>query len=319
MDNKVIKKVILKIRSGSNLYGCSTPDSDKDYIGIFIPQDDYIVGLNKVEQLSENIISKNENGKNNKDAVDCTYYELRKFLNLCLNGNPNIFELLFVNEDNIVEITQEGRELLNLKEHFISEKVINNTIGFIKSMQKKLDTRQSSLLPLENLLNIIENLIKENNISSTEPISLLEKYEIFNNSVEKKKYNYIIGQYNIQRNATINNTINTLNNILECKTHRREFVKNFGYDIKSAYHIIRLYTQLIQLVEENTITYPLKNKDLMIDIKTGKVSFEDFIKLKNTLSNELEQLVQKNKLKSSANYKLVNEFCKQTLINNLGE
>ena len=38
--NDKIKKVILKVRSGSNLYGTNTPKSDTDYIGVFIPQDE---------------------------------------------------------------------------------------------------------------------------------------------------------------------------------------------------------------------------------------------------------------------------------------
>ncbi len=314
----IMKKVILKIKSGSSLYGTRTPSSDNDYIGIFIPQDDYIVGLQKVEQRFDNIISKDENGKNNKDAIDCTYYELRKFLNLCLQGNPNIFEVLFVNEENIVEITEEGRELLNLKHCFISEKVINNTYGYINGMKRKLDLRQSTLEPLVSLKERIEELCKNEEISYTEPIAKLEQYSDFINSVTVDKYQYAVGKFNIQRNGTINNALTQLKDILENKTNRQSLVAKYGYDTKSAHHLLRLYYQIIELLTENQIVYPLRMSEDLIRIKTGQIPYELFEQMITDLHDICKELEQNYKLPKKPNYNSINNYCKKTLINNLG-
>ena len=45
------KNMILKVRAGSYLYGTNTLESDEDYIGIFIPEEKYLLGLNKIEEV----------------------------------------------------------------------------------------------------------------------------------------------------------------------------------------------------------------------------------------------------------------------------
>jgi predicted nucleotidyltransferase len=39
-----------------------------------------------------------DNGKNASDAVDFKMYELRNYVKLALQNNPNILELLFTNQ-----------------------------------------------------------------------------------------------------------------------------------------------------------------------------------------------------------------------------
>ena len=82
MDNKF--KIIFECVTGSRLYGTSTPESDTDIRGVFIPPEEYYLGfLNKVEQVEDKV-------------SDVTHWELSKYLKLALDNNPNILELLFV-------------------------------------------------------------------------------------------------------------------------------------------------------------------------------------------------------------------------------
>lgn len=310
-----MKKVILKIKSGSSLYGTRTEDSDTDYIGVFIPNDDYIVGLERIEQLQENVVSKKDNGKNNKDAVDCTYYELRKFLNLCLQGNPNIFEVLFVNEENIVEITEEGRELLKLRDKFISQKVINNTYGFINSMVRKLDSRVETLTSLNNLLYRIDLACETTGIDITEPIAKIEDY--LKDIIQVSKYQYIVGKYQLNRNATINNAKKQIEDIIKNKTNRKELVDKYGYDTKSAYHIARLYYQMIEILAERQIIYPLAKANDLLKIKTGALPYHLFLLLIEDLRDTCVELEEIHKLPSKPNYNVINDYCKKTLIGSL--
>ena len=95
-------KVILKIRAGSHLYGLNTPTSDEDFIGVYLSTPEELLGLNHSEIIDESVVDKDETGKNTQDAVDCKYYELRKFCQLCLNANPTILELLYAPDENII-------------------------------------------------------------------------------------------------------------------------------------------------------------------------------------------------------------------------
>lgn len=95
-------KIIYKIKSGSHLYGINTPLSDEDYLGIYLNTPEELFGLHNSEILEDNIVSKQENGRNDKDAIDCKYYELRKFIKLAVNNNPTILEMLFATPENII-------------------------------------------------------------------------------------------------------------------------------------------------------------------------------------------------------------------------
>ena len=73
---------ILKIRTGSHLYGTNTPESDEDFSGIFIDSEDYYFGIKKREndELDFSVESKDERGKNTSEAEDYKLYEIKKLV-----------------------------------------------------------------------------------------------------------------------------------------------------------------------------------------------------------------------------------------------
>jgi hypothetical protein len=75
--------IIFECISGSRAYGLETPTSDTDIRGVFILPKKHFYSLDYVSQISN-------------DTNDIVYYELRKFIELCANNNPNILELLNV-------------------------------------------------------------------------------------------------------------------------------------------------------------------------------------------------------------------------------
>jgi hypothetical protein len=56
-------------------------------------------------------------------------------------------------------------------------------------------------------------------------------------------------------------------------------LQRFGFCTKNASHAIRLLFQASQLILTRDLIFPLKEADLLLDIKNGNVSKEDFIKL----------------------------------------
>ena len=64
---------------GSLAYGTATPESDLDIRGIFIPPKKYFLGaLDRCEQAEF------------KEPHDIVIFELRKFVHLALDNNPNV-------------------------------------------------------------------------------------------------------------------------------------------------------------------------------------------------------------------------------------
>ncbi len=138
------RNIILKLRTGSQLYGTATPESDEDFIEIGVPKAEYILGLNTVAQVDIGVKDKLPSGKNSADAVDSTLFTLTKFCKLALDGNPNILELLFVNNENKIFSNELGEELLGLKEKFVSQLIIHRFAGYAFSQRHKM------IIKLEN-------------------------------------------------------------------------------------------------------------------------------------------------------------------------
>lgn len=115
-------KLICKFEYGSRLYGTNIENSDIDIRGVYIPEDDSIIGLKNNDKVIE---IKEEN----KDIV---YVSLKHFLNQILKGSPNYVEWLFV--DNYIEKTKDWDLILKNKNFIIPfEITIVKFLMFIKS------------------------------------------------------------------------------------------------------------------------------------------------------------------------------------------
>src|SRR5690606_2726562 len=91
---------ILITLAGSKSYGTDHAGSDTDYRGVLIlPQDEYFSFRSPREQVIWQEPERDEEG---------TIYELRKFVGLALQCNPNIIECLFCHDDHIAHITDDG-------------------------------------------------------------------------------------------------------------------------------------------------------------------------------------------------------------------
>ena len=71
------------------------------------------------------------------DATQETYWELRKFLILALKANPNILECLYT--PLIEHAAPLAKELLAMRESFLSKLVYQTYNGYVMSQFKKLE------------------------------------------------------------------------------------------------------------------------------------------------------------------------------------
>jgi len=116
---------ILKVTTGSRAYGFARPDSDWDTRGIAMPSREVFFGLQSFEMHEQ------------KDP-DETIYSLNKFVNLALTGNPNILELLFIDEPLIQLDTHQSRELKANRALFITKKLFITYVGYAKAQLHKI-------------------------------------------------------------------------------------------------------------------------------------------------------------------------------------
>ena len=118
------KYIHYKVISGSRAYGLDTPNSDTDIRGVYILPDEYYIGYNYVEQVNDN--------KN-----DETYYELKRFLTLLQQNNPNILELLYVKDEFVLFKSNLFQLLINNKEKFLTKQCKDSFGGYAIRQIKK--------------------------------------------------------------------------------------------------------------------------------------------------------------------------------------
>ena len=112
---------------GSHAYGTSLPTSDIDYRGVAIaPREYYLGGLNRFDQAVCN-------------NPDLTIFDLKKFISLASQCNPNVIEILFVDENDHLQVTDMGRRLLEIRDLFLTRRVKHTFSGYAHSQLKRID------------------------------------------------------------------------------------------------------------------------------------------------------------------------------------
>ena len=114
--------IIFECIAGSKLYGLDTHNSDTDIRGVYILPKSKYYSLDYIDQVS--------NATN-----DIVYYELNKFVSLCLKNNPNFIELLYVPKEFVLYEHPIFKELKSLS--LISKLCANTYVNYAYAQIKK--------------------------------------------------------------------------------------------------------------------------------------------------------------------------------------
>jgi len=138
----VEENMILLALTGSRLYRIHNPESDYDYKGITVPTTEYILGLQNFEQLTS---FKSPSQFPAIVDTDSTVYSVQKFCHLATLNNPNILELLWLEPEDYLYVTDTGRELIGIREAFLSQKVYWSYSGYAWSQFHRIQTHRKWL------------------------------------------------------------------------------------------------------------------------------------------------------------------------------
>lgn len=149
--HQVEARAILLTQVGSHSYGINTASSDLDYKGIFIAAQEYYLGLKNIEQKDRGWEQDSNHFPMLNGVKDLVFYELRKYLKLAKDANPNILELLFESSEFYEYIHPVGQKLLDCRELFLSKKIKYSYSGYAYAQIRKIKSHRKWLLnPLQN-------------------------------------------------------------------------------------------------------------------------------------------------------------------------
>src|SRR6266498_4122481 len=107
----------------------SHPDSidDKDVMGVYIGPLEHYLGFGR-----KDVYEKWEG------EWDCVFYELRKFIGLLLNCNPNVLSLLWLKPNGIIYENSLGKRLRENRDLFVTKKAYHSFSGYAHDQFKKM-------------------------------------------------------------------------------------------------------------------------------------------------------------------------------------
>lgn len=147
-DPRLGKNIILLGLGGSHAYGTNIEGSDLDIRGIATHTAEEILTGTGFEQVTDN-------------TTDTVIYSLKKIVSLLVNCNPNTIEMLGLEPDQYLLLTDAGRLLIENRHLFLSKRAVRSFGGYANSQLWRL--RQKSIRSAEqedqerHILNSIES------------------------------------------------------------------------------------------------------------------------------------------------------------------
>lgn len=116
---------LLQVVAGSIGTGVSTPESDRDYLGVFAaPTDDILTFGAKV---STSVLKDGDD--------DVTWWEVRHAFDILLRGNFNALPILY--SDHVLHDTEWGVLIRENRDAFISVRFIKSMLGYSKDQLRR--------------------------------------------------------------------------------------------------------------------------------------------------------------------------------------
>ena len=297
---------IYRVISGSRAYGTHHEDSDQDEKGVCIASVDYYFSPFKNFEQHET------------HEPDLCVYEIRKFIRLASEFNPNIVEMLYVEPEDILYIDASGQTLLENRKIFLSRKARYTFVGYAKSQLKRMRNhrawtenppekpdRAAAGLPVDRAL-MTQDRIKaidrefkipvDKNSTGDQIQRVAIKYgdQAADYYAREKKYRLAARKYE------------QYSDWLEKRNRARHATElQFGYDTKHGYHLVRLLRMGVEILEEAVVRVKRPDREELMEIREGVWSYERLLEEADRLEEKCARVYAHSPLPENPNMDLI--------------
>ena len=320
--------------AGSIAYGTNLPTSDVDKRGIYV---------GTPTQIRTPFFPANEFSMPNEE--DGKLFELNKFMALCVACNPNVVELLWTDEADIISQHPAYSIIRDQREALLNKNIANTTCGYAMSQLKRIKGHNKWI----------------NNPQPTDPPKQIDYVSLVHNFTARKIFKIdmrdiqdgyalvpyggdLYGVYESKGSQTYSNdyTLNTngehrldvnKNHPLflvkfnqsvykdakmkhsqywTWKTNRNEsrskLEEDFGYDTKHAMHLVRLLQMGMEALTTGQLFVKRPDNTELLAIRHGELSYTEILEYANYLENKIKEAKHQTQLPDKPNFELASKL-----------
>jgi uncharacterized protein len=245
---------------GSQAHGMYVPPSDPDAIddidilGVYCGSLEHYLGFGRKD------VKEKWEGQ-----YDCVFYEIRKFIGLLLNCNPNVLSHLWLKPNHIIWEHPLGLLLRENRDIFVTKKAYHSFNGYAYQQFKKMTSlnqeAQELMRGLEAKLTALD--IDPDSTGESESLKRLDGTPFIGATHEQME---VVKLYRGERSRYYSGGY--------MGKKRRELVMRFGFDVKNAAHLIRLLRMGVEFLTDGALQVERNDRAELLSIKRGEWSLD---------------------------------------------
>ncbi len=308
---------IVRMVFGSHLYGTSSEESDLDIKGVFIPNHRDVL-LGRIKHSYSEKREKAHGEKNTSKDTDIEIFSIQEFIEKACQGQTVALDMLHAPENMIINKNEIWNLIVANREKFYT-KNLSAFVDYAQRQAAKYGVKGSRLNSAKKFIDLLK---------SFNPSTKLHE---FWNSIEEDEHSKFINptpngieQFEIcgkifQSTSRVSYVLPIIQTYYDVYGERaRLAARNEGIDFKAVSHAIRAALEIKELLTEGTITFPLKEADLVKKIKYGQLDYTTQVcPVLESLIEECRELSENSNLPEQADREYWENFVIETMKNNL--
>lgn len=273
-------KKIVYMEFGSRVYKTDVPESDSDFKGVAIPSSRDIVLQRAFKSI--NTSTGNDFSRNGKDDVDTEIFSLHQYLKLFEEGQTGALDMLFTPDKHILHQTRVWKELKRNKHKLLSKKM-TAFAGYCKGQAAKYSLKGEYMQAYSAAMEFFQQA-HEQGIDRVGECDLIMLKELIGESFQLvvlpgpngKFLSHV--QIGPKTKVPFTAAVGTAYKVFKEQYDKygaraKSAMENQGTDWKALYHAVRICDEGIELCTTGQITFPNRNRELLLKIRKGELPY----------------------------------------------